>query len=282
MDVSLEIQPDQYAIVIGPKFAAKVAKELSADDTTLPAFEFKDIVDRGVAYLLEKESFSNSSEKAKFEARYTNAYELDPVFVIRKVMTGLQIAGCYEDWLAELFACNLPAKESLKSLQRLLALQKRGALLVYVHCDDIIARATGLESVVLQNETQMERWAKGECSGILQPHGVYSDPTSVQLDCQLYDSHTHPLNASLEKLQQLLSRRNIVLLGDDWDQLSKDPLLGKFYKRFINCGSTEGDSFVFYTANASADLRGLSLSTFSPFPAVYPMASSSTALCKSV
>lgn len=283
MSSYLEIQPDRYAVVVGPKFAAEVVKEISSNAVKLPTFEFRSIVDNGVSYLLDKETFANDAERAKFEARYKNAYELDPLFVMRKVVSGLQTAACYKEWLAELFACNFHTRKTSRSLQCLLTLQSQGALLVYVHCDDIIARASGLEPVLLENEEQMERWAKGECAGFLQLHGVYSKPDTVQLDCKLYDSASasHPLYAAVERLQQCLrSRSTILLAGGDWDQLSNDPLLANFCKQFVS-ESAEQHSFVFSTAD-STDLPGLRVCATSPYsyPMVYPLTSRSADLCK--
>lgn len=280
-NLSLEIQPECYTVVVGPNFATKVVEEIldDGDDVKLPTFEFRRIVDHGVSYLLDKETFTSDAERAKFEARYKNAYELDPGFVLRKIISNLQTAGCYKEWLAELFACNIHARKASKSIQCLLTLQSQGALLVYVHCDDIIARVAGLEPVLLENEKQMERWAKGECAGFLQLHGVYSSPDTVQLDYQLYDS-AHPLHARIERLKQLLCNRSTILIGDDWNQLSSEPLLARFCERFLT-ESTERHSFLFSTVDNPAR-RDLPALPISPFPSVYPLTVRSAELCKSV
>ena len=281
--MSLEIRPEKFTIVVGPTFAAEIVREILSEndvDVRLPTFDFKSIVDRGVSYLLKKETFASHSDREKFVARYDNAYELDPVFVLRKIISSLQSAECYKEWLAELFACNLPSKKASKSLQRLLLLQSQGALVVYVHCDDVIARAAGQETVLLENSEQMERWAKGECAGIMQPHGVYSQSDTVKLDCLLYDSTTHPLNAAVERLREVLCSRNTILLGEDWDRSSNDPFLTHFCKRFMSERSTEPNSFVFTTAKNATDLPGLPLHPPSPFPALFPTTSASADLCK--
>lgn len=272
----LEIQPDCYTVVVGPTFATKVVKEIldDGDEVKLPTFEFRSIVDHGVSYLLDKETFTSDAERAKFEARYKNAYELDPGFVLRKIISNLQTAGYYKEWLAELFACNIHARKESKSLQCLLTLQRQGALLVYVHCDDIIARVAGLEPVLLENEKQMEQWAKGECAGFLQMHGVYSKPDTVQLDCQLYDSASHPLHSRLQRLKQFLCNRSTILLGDDWDRLSSEPLLSNFCERFVN-ESTERQSFVSSTVDTC--LPALPIRSI---PTVLPLTERSAKLCK--
>ena len=283
MSLCLEIQPHRYTIVVGPNFAAKVLKEAlhsDDDDVKLPAYEFRSIVDHGVSYLLDKETFASDTERAKFEARYKNAYELDPVFVLRKIMSSLQTAGCYKEWLAELYARKFSTKlKESRSLQRLLTLQSQGALLVYVQCDDILARAAGQEPVLLDNEQQMERWARGECAGFLQPHGVYTKPDTVQLNCQLYDSDAHTLQTAVERLKQFLCSRSTILLGDDWNRLSSDPLLANFCKRFVS-ESTERHSLVLSTTTNDSALPGLPVCTTTPCPPVYPLTDTSKELCK--
>ena len=292
MDSRLEIQPDRFAVVVGPQFATQVVKELFRDGArdgadekvTLPTFDFKSIVDRGVSYLLEKETFVDDAARAKFEARYSNAYELDPVFVLRKITSSLRAAGCYGEWLAELFECRLlTGGSSSESLERLLDLQSRGALLVYAHCDEIVARAAGQEPVVLNDLGDLERWATGERVGILQPHGVYSKPDSVQLDCQLYDGAAHPLSAAMERLEQALGGRSVILLGDDWGAaLSHDPLLANFCRRFVRIpGGEGGDAVVLNTSRDSAEqLLGLPVNASSPFPFIYPITRGSSDLCE--
>lgn len=295
MDLRLDIQPDRFAVIVGPQFATQVVRELldrssaAQEQAVVPTFEFKSIVDRGVSYLLEKESFIDDAARAKFEARYSNAYELDPVFVLRKIASSLQAAGCYGEWLAELFECRLPPTASRRtsaSLQRLLALQSRGALLVYVHCDEILARVAGQELLVMDDTEEMERWAVGERVGILQPHGVYSKPESVQLDCQLYDSAggNHPLSAAMEELKRVLHRRSVVLLGDDWAAPSSDPLLANFCKRFLGETAAEGrEVVVLNTARDSTNASlGLPINPPSPFSALYPMSNTSSYLCKCI
>ena len=291
MDSRLEIQPDRFAVIVGPQFAARVVRELLDCDGTsgdeevkLPTFEFKEIVDRGVSYLLEKESFADEAERERFEARYSNAYELDPVFVLRKITNSLRAAGCYGEWLAELFACRLPAgsaRASSASLERLLALQRRGALLVYVHCDEILARAGGQEPLVLEDD--LDRWAGGgERTGILQPHGVYSRPDSVQLDCQLYDTSSHTVGG-MERLERALSGRSLLLLGDEWSAAvsAADPLISNFCRKFVKTAGEGTDAMVLNTARDSADgLLGLPAFSSSPYPTVYPTTRGSSDLCK--
>ena len=296
MGSRLEIQPERFAVVIGSQFAARVVQELrdcgapSAGDEgqKLPTFNFKNIVNRGVSYLLEKESFPDEAARAKFEARYSNAYELDPFFVLRKITSSLRASCSYGEWLAELFACPLPSplpsvERSSASLERLLALQSRGALLVYLHCDEIVARAAGQETLVLEDD--LERWASGEeRTGILQPHGVYSRPDSVQLDGQLYDgsgsSEVGRHQPGMERLERALRGRSILLLGDEWAAL--DPLFANFCRRFVGkSGEEDTEAVVLNTAGGSAEgPLGLPLCTKTPLPAVHPMTGASSDLCK--
>lgn len=281
MSSCLEVQPSLYTVVVGPKFAAEIARETLDLGTSngVPTFAFSNIVDHGIAFLLDKENFASEAERAKVEARYKNAYELDPVFVLRKILCNIKTAGCYEDWLSQLFACNLHSRRPSRSLECLLALQSLGLLLVYVHCDDILARASNLPPVPMDNEEQVERWARGELQGFLQVHGVYSQPDTVQLDCELYDNASHPLHATAERLKRILGSRHTVLLGSDWEHRHSDPLLAKFCERFVH-ESTERHSFVFCQEEEGCiGAPWLPVGMASPL-SLQPMTQSSADLCK--
>lgn len=292
MEPRVEIQPDRFAVVVGPQFAIQVLQEMldsigaQSEQVTPPTFKFKSIVDRGVSYLLEKESLADDIARAKFEARYSNAYELDPTFVLRKISNSLRAAGYYREWLAELFECHIPAGGTSASLERLLALQRRGTLLIYLHCDEIVTRAAGLNPVVLDDAAVLERWIAGECPGFLQPHGVYSRPESVRLDGQMYDDTPgHLLSAAIERLKSELSCRSIILLGEEWSATSENPLISNFCKRFVTNelrNEIDGDTVVFNTTGKRVhDFISLPVSqSNNPLPSLHPMAPGVSDLCK--
>lgn len=285
MNACLEIQPGQYTIVVGPKFAVKVLKEtqlvLETAATHLPTSAFSDIVDLGISFLLDDETFPSDAERVKFEVRYKNAYELDPVFVARKIVSSLKKSGRYEEWLSKLFARNHRPRQPSRSLHHVLQLQSLGALLVYVHCDDVLSRAANLSPILMEDEHQMERWLRGECAGFLHVHGVYSKPETVKLDCELYDNAAHPMRARAARLKEILSNRHTILLGSDWDQLPNDPLLSRFCENFVS-GSAERHSFVFSSDKSSA-LPGLPLfvtPNATPMSTLSSLTGSSAALCE--
>ena len=238
LELCVEIDPSQFVILVGPQFATTVLKELGVYECCKPpVFSFSGIVEQGINLLLESEQFQNDSERSKFEMLYRNAYELDPMFALRKVAAGLKKLGLYADWLKRTFELRLEAEDrktlqNSPSLQRLLELQRRGALLVYTHCDDVLDRAANVQSIPLENNESVERWSNGEAPGILRVHGVYWEPGSVKLDCDFYESAAHPLRSSVEMVQKILDAKHKIAIG--FDAPSNDPLQSKFLETFVS------------------------------------------------
>ena len=289
MSACLEIRPDRYTIVVGPKFTAKVLQEIqpALEDASshLPKFAFKDIVDAGISLLQASETFPSEAEHTKYEVRYKNAYELDPAFVARKIVTNLKKCGRYEEWLLQLFDRGHPVpvsgSQQSRSLHHLLQLQSLGALLIYVHCDDLLSQIANLEPVLIEDKNQLERWGRGECAGFLHIHGVYHKPETVKFDCELYDNATHPMHGTADRLREMLRSRHTVLLGDDWNELLDEPLLAKFCESFVS-HSPEVPSFVL-AAKQCTELPGLPLyvaPSTSPASSLAAWTGNSAALCE--
>ena len=238
LELCVEIDPSQFVILVGPQFVTTVLKELGVYDCCKPPVSsFSGIVEQGINLLLESEQFQNDSERSKYEMLYRNAYELDPMFALRKVAAGLKKSGLYADWLKRTFELRLEAEDvkmlhTSPSLQRLLELQRRGALLVYTHCDDVLDRAANVQSIPLENVEGVESWSKGEAPGILRVHGVYWEPGSVKLDCDFYENVAHPLRSSVEMVQKILDAKHKIAIG--FDAPSTDPLQSKFLETFVS------------------------------------------------
>jgi len=176
----VEIDPSKFMILLGPQFTSTVLKELGVRESCgkTPVLSFSGIVERGISLLLETEQFQSDSERSKYEMLYRNAYELDPLFAVRKLAASLKKSGHYATWLKRVFEVPLEAENgrSLQrspSLQRLLELQRRGALLVYTHCDNVLDRAVDLQSILLEDAENTGRWCRGETPGSFAcPRGV--------------------------------------------------------------------------------------------------------------
>ena len=251
LDLCLEIDPSKFLLVIGPDFTTSVIKELSEayqlsirsshpdDEPTLksprtPSFALKHIVDEGIRVLLDAEEHSSDTERAKCEHLYRNAYELDPQFALKKVAMSLQQAGKYAEWLKRAFEVELEshflASHSV-SLHRIIELQSKGALLIYVHCDDILSRVSRTTPVLLEDSEGLEQWLKGEKAGFLHVHGVYWEPDTVKIDGQFYESPSHIRPATAERLKLLFQERHSVVIG--CESHPSDPLVSQFIKEFM-------------------------------------------------
>ena len=86
-------------------------------------------------------------------------------------------------------------------LDRLLELQRDGALIVYGYVDQTVCTAAQQTALVSE---QAEEWASGKASGILHPFGVCVDPESVRLDMS---------QECVSCLDRLLHERTCILLG---------------------------------------------------------------------
>ena len=232
MDPCLEVDPSRLVIVVGPAFTANVYRDLDsgAECCKLPTFAYSSAVEEGVTMILDTEAGRTDAERSKHEMLYRNAYELDPIFALRKVSEKLKKHGRYDEWLNRLFARELPSAEAPKNLQHLLELQSAGALLVYTHCDDTLSRALNTQPFLLEQPRHAERWSNGEM-GFLHVHGVYTDPITVKLDCDLYERNSSSNNSSIIILHKVFEERCAVLLG--FDSYTSDPLQAKFFEGFI-------------------------------------------------
>lgn len=256
MEPCIEIDPGKFVVVVGPRFTASLIGELAADGATAsgpPIFAFKDIVNEGINLLLQADSFPSASERAKREMLYKNAYELDPTFALRKVADSLKKLGRYPEWLDHLFKRDFAvpaANHTLPSLMRLLDLQRKGALLVYVHCDDVLDSMAGLQPVLPEKEGHAAKWRAGEMGGFLHVHGVYSEPDTVKLDYEACG------DACGELLRLSFEERHVVALG--FDEHSEDPLLSRFWEKHVASRPAGRQTFFLSSRalNAAAPLPG--------------------------
>lgn len=267
----LEIDPKKFVFVLGPSFTKTVLKELHTSEiptetisentdtaaTTVatpskqssPTFELSNIVNEGVGVLLETEDFQSEEDKQKCEVRYKNAYELDPLFAYRKVAATLQKSGKYADWLKRSFEVNLELTHTSPSLLHLIELQKKGALLLYVHCDDVLSKASNTPPILLEDAEGLELWFKGEREGFLHVHGVYWEPYTVKLDGEIYDNQSHQLKPAVERLKQVFVERHSIMIG--FDNHSDDPLLSKFLEKYITYTREGNNQHSFHFASRS-------------------------------
>lgn len=234
MDPCLEVDPTSLLLIVGPQFTLTVLEELALHSSA-PTLDYASAFEEGVRMLCGPESVGSDAERQKQGMLYRNAYELDPSFALRKVTESLKKDGRYEEWLSRLFERDLPPPPigaTSESLRHLLKLQGHGALVVYTHCDDTLSRVTHTPAIHLDNPELAEKWAKRLSSGFLHVHGVYTEPSTVKLDCSLYDHSSTPIHPAAGVLQRELARRSTVVIG--FDSHATDPLHAKFLDGFVS------------------------------------------------
>lgn len=296
----LEIDPSKYIIVAGPSFAYRVLDEIHSrhDSTTnrrVPEITSAHILRIGIQVLLEAESCSSQAEKEKKETLYRNAYELDPLFAMRKLSSTLQKCNQYDEWLKRSFEYDLHDMSDSPSLRQIKQLQEKGTLLVYTHYDDVLSRVSNTQAVLLGDTSNFDKWANGEMQGVLHVHGIYSEPATVTFDCDVYDSPSQPTS---NKLQQLFSERHVILIGFDQEKHSVDPILARFTEKYISCASSVNHRTIHLTralepAEFSCVNINITISNNDPAKSaeaqqqhtsacVHPLAETSHTLCKSI
>lgn len=282
MELCLELNPDRYAIVIGPQFVTALLSRIECDEAS-PTLSYSDIVLAGIG--VASATIQGESERTKFELLHKNAYELDPLFAYTKVSTKLRKLGLYDQWLRNIFErAHDVSSGATDSLQHLLDLQKKGALLVYTHCDDTLDRAVNQPPVLVEDAAS---WARGETPGFLHVHGVYSRPSSVRLDYDFYDNSAHPHHAGGRVLCDHLKGRRALCIGFDGHR--EDPLQAKFLESLGRCVVEPDRRHMIMTSapppNPGADeafltLHAQAVDMKSLEGVLKTMAGSSQALCK--
>lgn len=257
MELCLELNPDRYTIVLGPQFVTALLSHFECEKR--PTLSYCDIVYAGIG--VASSTIDTEAERAKFELLHRNAYELDPLFAYAKVSAKLRKLNLYDQWLRSVFQ-SPGSVSATDSLQHLLELQKKGALLMYTHCDDTLDRAVSLPPVLMEDVTS---WATGETPGFLHVHGIYSKPDSVKLDYAFYDNSTHPHYADGQALCEYMKGRRALCIG--FDNHRDDPLQAKFleslsrnvdpdHHHIIITSAPRADD-PFLTLHAPVDMKGL-------------------------
>lgn len=251
----MEIDPSRFVLVLGPSFTAALLHQMldGEGDTPLgsaatpssaaklPAFDVKGLVKEGVDILLESRPFQTDAERREYEQLYSQALEVDP---LPQLSTSLQQCGRYVEWLERCFRLdgNLLAKCSDKHphpplLSHLVDLVERGALLLYTGCDEVLSKLTNLQVLLAQNQETVGQWGRGELRGILQPHGIYHKPDTLQLGCEVYQVPQHPCRAAMEQIGAIVRGRCVMTLGM-YERAQRDnPMVAKFAATFLEVGN---------------------------------------------
>ncbi len=243
----LEVNPKKFVIVMGPPFTAAVlhqafgesgttqsSKNSSRNAPRLPAVDVAGMVNEGLSILTESRQFQSEAERADTEQLYRSALEAEPVM---KLSTSMQQCGRYAEWLDRCFRLVDMPTRAPALLRQLVDLQDRGALLVYTGCDDVLSKLAGQQVLLAETKEGVERWGRGQLKGIMHVHGVYWKPGSVQLNCDVYKTPSHPTRAALEHLGSIFKERFVLSMGVcDINQLD-NPMMAVFIRTFLTVAS---------------------------------------------
>ena len=225
MNPLLEVNPGACIFLIGPQIAACCATKHGGR----PPPTYRAIVEAGILFAQEVQSFASEEDKKSQQQFLRNAYNQDPTVAAHKITEILKQNGCYSEWLHKTFnAAGVQCTSSdsaLATVKHLLNLQEKGALLVYTHYDTILDVVAGTDPIVVENETKFQKWLKNETSGFLHLHGVYSQPETVRVTCD-----GSPFNAAVA---QVFRKRLVILIGYDREYF--DPLIPLLLRKAMYC-----------------------------------------------
>lgn len=296
----VEVDPSKFVIVMGPSFTAAVLQQALNEDRSpclndsgsssklkLPAVDVKGMVNEGLSILMESRQFQSEPERAESEQLYRNALEVEPLL---KLSTSMQQCGRYNEWLERCFKLGALHIKAPSILGHILELQDNGALLVYTGCDDTLSKLMGMEVLIPEGEEGVTQWKTGQTKGIMHVHGVYWKPESVQLNCEVYKSLSHPGRPGLEQLGAVFREKFILSLGVCDTRQLDNPMMAVFTRTFLTAASHHHSfSLTMETASpdAAAGLRSgllqlpcLKRSEVFPDFAVLPLRESTRILCE--
>lgn len=230
----LEIYPPACLLVVGPQVAIATGHttESSNNGNEFP-YSYRATVEAGMRAAVEALPPDTSEEEKKWQQRLLrDAYDLDPTLAAHKVTEILKERGCYANWMKKTIAEHInatPGSRPNATLQHLLNLQSNGALLACTQYDTCLDSAAGTDPVLLTEEERFQKWADGDVGGFLHLHGVFSKPSTVQLDGVNYVKYLSESNpASYNTLREIFRKRTVVFVG--YDSSYFDPLILTFLK----------------------------------------------------
>ena len=239
----LEIDPSKFILVLGPGFtgvlldkvmeAARGNMSMSSPAVVpkMPALDLRSMINEGISLLLDSEHLPNEAERAERELLYRNAFVVEP---LKKMTSGLQQCGRYGEWLSNCFKLHPMANKMLPTLSYLKELEERGCLLVYTGCDDVLCKISNLNLLLPEDAVE---WSNGSLKGIMNVHGVYWKPDSLQLKCEVYEDPRHPARSAMEHMVMTFREKYIISLGF-CGQLD-NPMLINFTRTFLTTAKNQ-------------------------------------------
>ena len=228
----LEIYPPSCLLVVGPQVAIATENTTgsSSNSNGFP-YSYRATVEAGMRAAVEALPPDASEEEKKGQQRLLrDAYNLDPTLAAHKMTEILKERGCYADWMKKTFAEHVTTESQPNTtLQHLLNLQGNGALLACTQYDTCLDSAAGTNPVLMGEKEMFQKWADGEVPGFLHLHGVFSKPSSVQLDGVNYVNYLSESNPTgYNTLREIFRKRTVIFVGYDSNYF--DPLILTFLK----------------------------------------------------
>ena len=255
MNPLLEINPSDCVFVVGPQIAARYTTENGRG----PPSGYRAAIEAGILSAQEVMSFASEEEKQHHHQSLRDAYELDPAIAAHKVVEILEQHECYKEWLQKTFAPELCSEASPEladaTVQHLLEMQKRGALLVCTQYDTFLDAVAGTNPVLLEDPVTFPKWADGEVQGFLHLHGVYSQPHTVRLDGTTYKkslAESHP--TSFSALVELFKLRLVIFIG--FDTKDFEPLVPYLLQTIYPDDSIARNPPILVTSSPSKSVSG--------------------------
>ena len=213
----LEVVPEKLLLVLGPSFAADLVRDgAPSDDAPRPSgrppFSYDQLAQRliSAAKAMHTEDVSAEEESS---IKYGIALQ-QAVKIMGK-------NGAFAHWLQRTFTTKLQV-QSNELLEKILGLQRDGALIAYSSMDDVVARSAKQTPLILAKDG--DSWASGDNKGIMHLFGVYDAPDSVHVPMEKSP------NCS-EQVRTVLARRTCILVG--FHAVHDVPLVGCIVK-FLN------------------------------------------------
>lgn len=201
MEPSVELEPTNTLLVLGPEFATSLLQQQAATSNGVPP----------VGYAALKRELD----------QYTSLKEDDTASLMDDQLKTLSEHRLLEQWLNKLFTLQGTTAVQRTPLAHCIAkLQQMGALVAYLYPDTICEEAMQCSSYTLEQVLQWRRNGATD-AGILHPFGVYTDPTSLLSAANIQP----PL-----ELVNTLKDRVTVCIGFSTEDKEQDVFFQKFLK----------------------------------------------------
>jgi hypothetical protein len=154
---------------------------------------------------------SNRRTKRAYEA--LEDPEVDGLLDAANILSSqLKQHGQFPTWLESVFGSLSQEIRHPALLDALMALHKRGAILLTTNYDDILEKHCGLQRIGRSNQDDVSRYRRGDLDRVFPLHGSYHDAHEVVLDTtDYYDVKNSDIVQDI--LRAFLQDRTMLFVG---------------------------------------------------------------------